>query len=90
MHTPAFKVSWLRFEKGQAVGCLFCSIRELEGHLFCATQNVGQLQTQNLKQQQTVESLQVRWLPGGGIVMLGRSENVQLTILPSLFPTIVL
>lgn len=37
----AFKVSWLGFEEGQAVGCLFGPVGELEGQFLCPTQYIG-------------------------------------------------
>lgn len=37
----AFKVSWLRFKKGQAIGCLFGAVGELEGHFLCPTKYIG-------------------------------------------------
>lgn len=37
----AFKVSWLGFEEGQAVGCLFGAVGELEGHFLCPAKYIG-------------------------------------------------
>lgn len=54
-NAPAFKVAWLRLEEGKAVGRLLGSVGELEGHLLGATHGVGQLQAQDLEQQQTAE-----------------------------------
>lgn len=36
----AFKLSWLGFEEGQAVGCFFGAVGELEGHFFCPTKHI--------------------------------------------------
>ena len=36
----ALKVPWLGFEEGQAVGCLFGAIGELEAQFLCTTKYI--------------------------------------------------
>lgn len=53
---PAFKVSGLGLEEGQAVGRLLCPIGELEGEFLSSTKHVGQLQTQDLESRTHTDS----------------------------------
>jgi hypothetical protein len=46
---PALKVARLGLEERQPVGSLFGAVGDLEGELFCRTEDIGQLETKNLK-----------------------------------------
>lgn len=45
----SFKDSRPWFEEGEAIGSFLCSIGELEGHLFCTSKEVGELEPKHLQ-----------------------------------------